>query len=261
MNLNLLRVASTAFAIAFLLALWCGPLQAQDTRKSGFDFMSSATQTLQKDDTQNPAMLWANDGRAAWSQPAGAAKKSCANCHGDINRMRGVAARYPQYSTAAKRVINLGQQINQCRVSQQQATAWPAESASLLGLETAIAIESRGLPLAPPSQPQRIEAQKRGETLFNQRIGQMDISCRDCHESLAGKRLGGNTIPQAHPTGYPTYRLEWQGVGSLQRRLRGCMTAVRSEPYPYGANELVDLEAYLAKRAAGMKVESPGVRP
>ena len=92
-------------------------------------------------------------------------------------------------------------------------------------------------------------------------LGQVDLSCRDCHELLAGKRLGGNTIPQGHPTGYPIYRLEWQAVGSLQRRLRNCMTAVRSEPYPYGATELVDLEAYLAKRAAGMKVESPGVRP
>lgn len=81
-------------------------------------------------------------------------------------------------------------------------------------------MESRGQPINPPSQPQLVDAQKRGEALFNQRVGQIDLSCRDCHESLAGKRLGGNTIPQAHPTGYPIYRLEWQALGSLQRRLR-----------------------------------------
>ena len=234
---------------------------AQDARKSGFDFMQPATQALQKDDTQNPAMLWVKDGQAIWAQREGVPKKSCADCHGDINRTRGVATRYPHYSEEAKRVINLTQQINQCRTTRQQAKAWPAENASLLGLEAAIAMESRGQPLAPPAQPQLAEAQKRGEVLFNQRIGQIDLSCRDCHESLAGKRLGGNIIPQAHPTGYPIYRLEWQSIGSLQRRLRGCMTAVRAEPYPYGANELVDLEAYLAKRAAGMNLESPGVRP
>ena len=245
---------------ALVLALASFAL-AQDTRKSGFDFMRPATQALQKDDTQNPAMLWVKDGHAIWAQLDGAAKKSCADCHGELNRMRGVATRYPQHSREAKRVINLSQQINQCRTSQQQAKAWRAEDASLLGLEAAIAMESRGQPVAPPSQPQLADAQKRGEALFNQRIGQIDLSCRDCHESLAGKRLGGNTIPQAHPTGYPIYRLEWQAVGSLQRRLRNCMTAVRSEPYPYGATELVDLEAYLAKRAVGMKLESPGVRP
>lgn len=248
-------------AIAVLMIGLATLSVAQDTRKSGFDFMQPATQALQKDDTQNPAMLWVKDGHAVWAQRDGATQKSCADCHGNINRMRGVATRFPQYSAVARRVVSLGQQINQCRTTQQQASAWPAENAKLLGLEAAIAMESRGQTVAPPSQPQLIEAQKRGEALFNQRIGQVDLSCRDCHDALAGKRLGGNTIPQAHPTGYPIYRLEWQAVGSLQRRLRSCMTAVRAEPYPYGAIELADLEAYLMKRAAGMKLESPGVRP
>ena len=47
-----------------------------------------------------------------------------------------------------------------------------------------------------------------------------------------GRHLGGAPIPQAHPTGYPLYRLEWQGLGSLRRRLRNCMTGMRAEPYP-----------------------------
>ncbi len=50
-------------------------------------------------------------------------------------------------------------------------------------------------------------------------------------------------------------------AGSLQRRLRRCMIGVRAEPYPYGAPELVDLELYLAQRAAGLPIDTPGVRP
>ena len=234
---------------------------AADPRISGFEFMQPATQALQKDDAQNPAMLWVNDGQTLWNKPDGAAAKSCANCHGEITRMRGVAARYPAYSSAQKKVMTLSQQINLCRVEQQREMPWPIEHESLLSLEAAIAKESRELPISPPTQPQLTGAQKRGEVLFDQRIGQVDLSCRDCHDKLAGKKLGGNTIPQGHATGYPIYRLEWQSVGSLQRRLRGCMTAVRAAPYPYGASELTDLEAYLAKRASGMNLESPGVRP
>ena len=128
-------------------------------------------------------------------------------------------------------------------------------------VEAAITFESRTLPIAPPTTPLLAVAQARGEALYNQRIGQIDLSCRDCHDGLAGKRLGGNTIPQGHPTGYPIYRLEWRAVGSLQRRLRGCMTAVRAEPYPYGSSELLDLEAYLMKRASGMPLETPGFDP
>ena len=52
-----------------------------------------------------------------------------------------------------------------------------------------------------------------------------------------------------------------EAVGSLQRRLRGCMSGVRSEPYDYGAQELVNLELYLMWRARSMVVESPAVRP
>ena len=69
------------------------------------------------------------------------------------------------------------------------------------------------------------------------------------------------TLGIGHPTGYPLYRLEWQSVGSLQRRLRGCMSGIRAEPYAYGAPEFAALELYLMDRARGLKLETPAVRP
>ena len=38
--------------------------QPPDPRRSGLDFMSPALQALQTDDSQNPAMLWVQDGAA-----------------------------------------------------------------------------------------------------------------------------------------------------------------------------------------------------
>jgi sulfur-oxidizing protein SoxA len=92
-------------------------------------------------------------------------------------------------------------------------------------------------------------------------VGQLDFSCAQCHDDNAGRRLASSLIPQAHPTGYPIYRLEWQGMGSLQRRFRNCMSGVRAEPYAYGSGEFTALELFLKQRAAGMVVESPAVRP
>jgi sulfur-oxidizing protein SoxA len=66
---------------------------------------------------------------------------------------------------------------------------------------------------------------------------------------------------QAHPTGDPLYRLEWQSLGSLQRRLRACIFGIRAQPYDFGATELVELELYLKSRARGMPIETPAVRP
>jgi len=97
--------------------------------------------------------------------------------------------------------------------------------------------------------------------LYARRMGQLDFSCAQCHDQNAGGRLAGAVIPQAHPTAYPIYRLEWQGMGSLQRRLRNCMTGVRAEPFAYDSDEFMQLELHLKQRAAGMRSESPGVRP
>jgi len=233
-----------------------------DVRRSGFDFMQPSTQALQRDDTQNPAMLWVKEGQALWKKAEGAAGKSCASCHADPKTsMKGVAARYPAYASALKQIVNLQGQINTCRTTRMQAPPLAPEHQTLLSLESFVAMQSRGLAIAPPADERMAAARARGEALFNQRIGQIDLSCRDCHVSNAGRALAGNKIPEAHPTGYPIYRLEWQTVGSLQRRLRNCMVGVRAEPYAFGSNELVAIEAYLAQRAAGMRLESPAVRP
>jgi sulfur-oxidizing protein SoxA len=232
-------------------------------RKSGAEYMSPATQALQRDDTQNPAMLWVANGETIWRTPADPGNgKSCATCHNDAKTsMRGAAARFPRFSKSAGKVVTLSDQINQCRSGALQAPAYKPESPDPLALETYIAMQSRGLPLAPPTDDETTRSAARGQKLFTTRIGQLNLSCAQCHDDNAGKRLAGALIPQGHANAYPIYRLEWQGVGSLQRRLRNCMSGVRAEVPPYGALDLIDLEAYLALRAKGMPLETPGVRP
>lgn len=234
---------------------------AGDTRRSGFDFMTPETQAIQRDDAQNPAMLWVQEGAAAWERKTGSAARACIDCHGAAASMKGVAARYPAFDAATRRPVTLGQRINACVVDRQGAAPLAPESQELLALESFVALQSRGLPIAPPDDPRLVPFRERGEKLYRQRIGQLDLSCAQCHDERAGGRLAGAVIPQAHPTGYPIYRLEWQGLGSLQRRLRGCIAGVRAEPFSYGAIELTELELYLARRAAGMKIETPAVRP
>ena len=238
------------------------PGQSADARRSGFDFMGPATQAMQRDDAQNPGMLWVKEGAALWSKAAGRSNQSCASCHGQASRsMRGVAARYPQWDAASGKPINLGQKIGQCRQQRQQGEALAPESDERLSLESFVAHQSRGLPLAPPKDARLEAATRAGQQSYRQRIGQLNLSCAQCHDEQAGKRLAGALIPQAHAAGYPTYRLEWQGIGSLQRRLRACMSGVRAEAPPYDAQTLVELELYLAVRGAGMLVETPAVRP
>lgn len=47
----------------------------------------------------------------------------------------------------------------------------------------------------------------------------------------------------------------------MQRRLRGCLTSVRAEPFAADSDEFTTVELFLMQRAAGMPVETPAVRP
>jgi len=175
--------------------------------------------------------------------------------------MRGVAARYPAFDPVRSRLVNLEQRIHTCRTERQQAPALPWEHPELLALTAYVARQSRGMPIDIEIDARVRPFLEAGRATFQRRQGQLNLACAQCHDQYASRRLAGNVIPQAHPTGYPLYRLEWQGVGSLQRRLRNCLVGIRAEPYAFGAPELVDLELYLMWRARGMPMDAPAVRP
>jgi sulfur-oxidizing protein SoxA len=237
-----------------------------EEKRSGYQDASPETRAMQDDDAANPGFLWVQQGEALWSQrPArgtGGAERSCADCHGGASEaMRGVAARYPVFDARLGRPVTLVRRIQQCRVERQGAAPLPSESDALLGLTAYVGLQSRGMPMQVaidgPARP-FFEA---GKELFLARQGQLNLSCGQCHDGLAGQRLGGSVIPQGHPNGYPEYRLEWQGMGSLDRRIRNCLVGVRAEPFAPDAPELADLELYLGWRANGLRVETPAVRP
>jgi L-cysteine S-thiosulfotransferase len=257
------RVVSAALACAILLvALGATAEIPLSNRKSGYEFMSRETRAMQDDETANPGMLWVLDGETLWSRKAGSANKSCADCHGDgETSMKGVAARYPAFNPERGRPVNLEQRINICRADQQKATPLASESKELLTLAAYVGRQSRGMPVDVAIDERSKPFLEAGRDIFTRRQGQLNLSCAMCHDDNWDGRLAGNPVTQAHPTGYPIYRLEWQGVGSLQRRLRNCLFGIRAETYAPGAPEYVDLELYLMWRARGMPVEIPAVRP
>jgi sulfur-oxidizing protein SoxA len=257
-----LRGAIICTAVLFTAAaVLAGEIPA-DQRRSGYAFMAPDTRAIQDDASANPGMLFVLDGQTLWNRKIGTAGKACADCHGDAaETMKGVAARYPAFDKALGRPVNLAQRINLCRADHQQASPLAYESHDLLALEAFVARQSQGIAISAGDDPQLAPFLARGHELFLQRQGQLNLSCANCHDDNWDKKLAGSAITQGHPTGYPLYRLEWQTLGSLERRLRSCISGIRAQPYDYGAPELVALELYLMSRARGMPTETPAVRP
>ena len=219
--------------------------------RSGVEFTGSDARALQADDVANPGMLWVSRGEKLWSEPAGTSGKSCADCHGDAAKsMKGVAAR----------TVHLEERINDCHAGRQDARAFEPESQPLLSLAAYVAYQSRGMPMAIEDTPQNHASLERGRALYHRRSGQLNLACSQCHDDNWGKRLAAETLSQGHPNAFPEYRLSWESVGSLARRIRACYSGIRAEMPEYGSPDLADLETYLGWRSSGLPIESPGVR-
>lgn len=234
---------------------------ARDQIRSGSEFLGKDLRALQGDDFENPGMLWVERGEKLWRELTGSGARSCAGCHGEAaTSMRGVAARYPRIDPESGKLLNLEGRINSCRVARQGAAPFGYESENLLSITAYVARQSRGMPLSASIEGDARRHFDSGRAYYYERHGQMNLSCAHCHEANWGKRLLSETISQGHPNPYPVYRLEWQTMGSLERRLRACLSGIRAEMLPYGAQEYLDLELFLAWRAQGLPLEAPGVR-
>lgn len=228
--------------------------------KSGREFLAPETQAQQDDLTINPGMLWVDQGEKLWREAAGPQAKACASCHGEPSTLKGVAARYPVFDPALKQLLNLEGRIQHCRSARQGAGALAYESQELLALTALVAHQSRGQPVHVATDGPTRPFFEAGRAMYFSQQGQLNISCAQCHDDNWGKRLRAERVSQGHPNGFPAYRLEWQTMGSLHRRLRACFQGVRAEPFVSGSPEFVALELYLASRASGLAIETPAVR-
>jgi len=245
-------------AVAALLSF---SATAAEKAKSGYAYAEPETRAMQDDDFSNPAMLVADYGGTLWSTPDGEANKSCQDCHGDASEsMKGVKTRYPAYYEPWGKMINLTQRVNECRKNNQKAKPWKYESKEMLGMTAFIGYQSRGMPMNVDIGGKAKPYFLKGKEFFYERRGQMDMACSNCHEDNAGHMIRANLLSEAQVNGFPTYRLKWQGVGSLHRRFKGCNDNIRAQPYERGSDEYVNLELYLAWRGRGLPVETPSVR-
>jgi sulfur-oxidizing protein SoxA len=256
----LLRAVMLVLAVEAFPAAPAEP-QRPSPLKSGVEFTGESVRKLQADDFANPGMLWVERGAKLWVEAAGGSGKSCAGCHGDAAQsMKGAATRYPRFDAGAGRLVDLEGRISVCREKNQQATVLARESEDLLALTAYVAYQSRGMPLAVTVDERSQPAFERGRAQYFTRVGQMNLACTHCHDRNWGRQLAAETISQGHGNDFPAYRLEWQSLGSLERRIRACFYGVRAEMPPYGAEILLDLELYLGARASGLPIETPGVR-
>ena len=228
---------------------------------SGWRFRADETQALQTDDFENPAFAAVDYGAELWETGAGTSGKSCASCHGDASEsMKGLRASMPKWHEDENTLMTLEDHINWSRKEHQGADPWKWESAEMLAMTAFLGLQSRGMPVNVKIDGPAEDWFNKGRELYYTRVGQLDMSCSNCHEDNYGNMIRADHLSQGQINGFPTYRLKWQGLGSTHRRFKGCMDNIRATPFKRGSDEFTSLELYLAWRGSGLSVETPAVR-
>lgn len=252
-------VIVSPYAISMAEQNW-GEFQVED-RRSGYTYATAETRAMQDDDFENPGMLWVEHGEESWEEVDGEAGKSCASCHNDAaTSMKTVGATYPKIAKDIGKLDNIENRINRCRTENMKAKPWKYDSRDMLGMVSYVKRQSQGQPVNVSIEGEAASWFEKGKAFYNQRRGQLDMACSNCHVDNAGNKIRANILSQGMGNGFPTYRLKWQKPGSLHRRFRGCNKQVRATPYKAGSDEYLALELYVMWRSRGLPVETPAVR-
>lgn len=197
-------------------------------------------------------------GEEMWNTPFKNGK-TYASCFGGKADVR---TQYPYFDTKKGEVVTLEGTINKCRTDNgEKALKW--KKGAIAKISGYIASESEGqvFDYKVPNDA-ALAAYTKGKKHFYQKRGQLNLSCADCHQESAGKRVRGNTLSPVlgQLTHFPVYRKKWQSLGTTHRRFGGCNKQVRAKPFKAQSNEYKNLEYFMNYINNGMKVNGPSTR-
>ncbi len=229
-----------------------------DVLRSGWTFRRDETQELQMDDFDNPAFVFVDQGIDLFNKIDGSSGKACASCHREMQKFAGLRASMPLVRHGA--VVSMEELVNGCRTERMGAEPWKWSSTSMTAVTALIGLQSRGMPINVKIDGDAAAYWEAGKKIYYTRVGQLDMSCANCHEENYGNMIRADHLSQGQINGFPTYRLKNAKLNSIHARFKGCMKNIRATPYKEGSDEFKALELYLASRANGLSVETPSVR-
>lgn len=280
------RLAATALGIALSGAVFANPVEdtltietdegeitlvtqapapahlngALETIYSGWHFREDDTRAMQKDDFDNPGMVFVDRGMDSWNAAQGKNGESCAGCHQGPESMAGLRAVTPRVDAKTGNLMIMEDYINGCVTERMGLEAWGVTSNKMKDMLALISMQSRGevvnVAIDGPAAP----FYEKGKEIYYTRFGQLEMSCANCHEDNYGNFIRADHLSQGQVNGFPVYRLKDAGILSAQQRFVGCVRDTRAETFKAGSDEFKALELYVASRGNGLSVEGVSVR-
>ena len=195
----------------------------------------------------------------------GASKKSCASCHADPEqKFKTWAATMPRYEPRLGKVMGVEEFVTR-HARATTGEEYPLQSSQNLSLSIYLRYLANGQPINVDTNSQaHKEAIKRGTELLNRKIGQLNMSCVDCHTAERGgsKWIRGQWLGEfrGQLDHFPTWRTSRSEIWDIGKRFQWCNVSIRANELQPGAPEYGDLELALSALNNGLKISVPGIR-
>ena len=186
--------------------------------------------------------------------------KALQACFPDVT----IGGDYPYFDEDRKEVITLTVAINEC-ITKAGGKKWNEKKGEMANFEAYIAAQTKE---AEKTVDIKIEsadaaaAYERGKEYYYSQRGYMKLSCANCHVQGAGQRVRNESLSQllGHTTHFPVYRLKWQGLGTLERRMEGCVKDQGQNPPKPSSKEMRELLYFMAYMSNEMPIDGPDIR-
>ncbi len=175
-----------------------------------------------------------------------------------------IAGDYPYFDDKKGEVVTITQAINDCLVDAGQKK-WNIKKGKMAKLEAYFAHKSKEagkkVDIKINSKAAE-EAYERGKKAYYSQRGYLKLSCATCHVQGAGKRVRAEYMSPllGHTTHFPVYRLKWNSLGTLERRIEGCNKDEGENPHKGSSKWAKEVLYFMSYMSNGMTIDGPDIR-
>ena len=186
--------------------------------------------------------------------------KTFADCFGEP----AVGDKYPHFDEKRGEVVSLTQAVNECLTSNGEKE-WNTQKGDMADLQAYInytTMEAGKVINVEINSQAAADAYERGKEFYYTQRGYLNLSCAECHVQGTGQRVRNEKLSPllGSVTHFPVYRLKWQGMGTLERRMSGCVKDQGQVPPKDTSKEMKELLFFMTYMSNGMKIDGPDVR-
>lgn len=210
----------------------------------------------------NPAVDLIEEGEALFAA-AGPGGQACSACHAAPEEaFKGWAAAMPRWEPRLDKVISVAEFVYR-HARATTGAEWLMQGTENTAMTVYLTSLSNGEPVQVDitSEGAR-QAYERGEAFMSTKLGQANMACVDCHNTLAHTWLRGQFLGETagQTPHFPLWRTSRNEVWDIRKRLQWCNVQVRADELPPDAAEYGEIELFITAASNGLPIEAPGIR-